>query len=147
MAFETGLLSLMLINCHNEKCGNKTHPSDLISLTEQASQVCSGLAVLTLFGLGHSHIDALQPLFRMLLVLSFQHVGFAVGEDLEGSGQPTVTPLLCNHLNALHFAKFNCAVVQFILLCVTRGKKHLQSKLMLYTLTIRKLCMDHSRVH
>lgn len=86
------------------------------SSAEQASQVCGGLAVLTFFGLGHSHIDALQPFFRVLLILSFQDVGFAVGEDLEGSGQPTVTPFLCNHLNALHFAKFNCAVVQLVLL-------------------------------
>lgn len=86
------------------------------SSAEQASQVCGGLAVLAFFGLGHSHIDALQPFFRMLLILSFQHVGFAVGEDLEGSGQPAVAPLLSNHLNALHFAKFNCAVVQLVLL-------------------------------
>lgn len=99
-------------------------------LVVQASQVCGGLPVLTFFGLGHSHVDALEPFLRMFLILSFQHVGLAVCEDLEGSGQPAVTSLLGDHLNALNFAQFDCVVVQLVLLRVQdrRRKRCLMRK-------------------
>lgn len=57
-----------------------------------------GLAVLPLPGLRHRHVDALQPLLGVLLVLGLQHVGPAVGEDLEGPGQAALMPLPGHHL-------------------------------------------------
>lgn len=57
-----------------------------------------GLAVLPLPGLGHRHVDALQPLLGVLLVLGLQDVGPAVGEDLEGPGQAALMPLPGHHL-------------------------------------------------
>lgn len=107
-----------------------------------ASQVGGGLVVLPLSGLGHSHIDALQPLLCVLLVLSFQHVRLVVGEDLKGSRQAAITSLPgynlqkerqaitfrqgqraaeaeargCAHLHALHFAQLNGDILQLIFL-------------------------------
>lgn len=62
------------------------------------SQVGGRLPVLPLFGLSHSHVDALQPLLGVLLILSLQHVRFAVCEDLKGTRQPPIPPLLGYHL-------------------------------------------------
>lgn len=62
------------------------------------SQVGGGLSVLPLFGLSHSHVDALQPLFSVFLILSLQHVRFTVGEDLEGARQTPVPTLFGYHL-------------------------------------------------
>lgn len=62
------------------------------------SQVGGGLPVLPLSGLSHSYVDALQPLLGMLLILSFQHVRLTVREDLEGSWEAAITPLLGHHL-------------------------------------------------
>lgn len=63
-----------------------------------ASQVGGRLSVLPLPGLSHGHVDALQPLLGALLVLSFQHVRLAVGEDLEGARQAAIPPLLGHDL-------------------------------------------------
>lgn len=49
--------------------------------------------MLRLSGLRHRHVEALQPLLRTLLVLGFQHVRLALGEDLKGAGQAAITPL------------------------------------------------------
>lgn len=54
------------------------------------SQVGGGLSVLLLPGLSHSHVDALQPLLGVLLILSFQHVRLAVCKDFKG---PWKTPI------------------------------------------------------
>lgn len=62
------------------------------------SQVGGRLSVLPLSGLSHGHVDALQPLLSMFLILSFQHVCLAVSEDLKGSWQTAITPLLGYHL-------------------------------------------------
>lgn len=62
------------------------------------SQVGGSLSVLPLSGLSHGHVDALQPLLGMLLILGLQHVRLTVGEDLEGPGQAAITPLLGHHL-------------------------------------------------
>ncbi|KAG7226102.1 hypothetical protein INR49_018713 [Caranx melampygus] len=56
--------------------------------------VGGGLSVLSLSGLSHGHVDALQPLLRVFLILSFQHVCLVVGEDLEGPRQTPIPTLL-----------------------------------------------------
>ena len=58
------------------------------------SQVGGGLSVLPLSGLSHGHVDALQPLLGVLLIVSFQHVRLTVREDLEGPWQTSITSLL-----------------------------------------------------
>lgn len=58
------------------------------------SQVGGCLPVLPLSGLSHSHIDALQPLLSMFLILSFQHVRLIVSEDLKGPRQTPIAALL-----------------------------------------------------
>lgn len=67
-------------------------------LTVLLSQVGGGLSVLPLSGLSHGHVDALQPLLSMFLVLSFQHVCLAVCEDLKGPRQAPITSLFGYHL-------------------------------------------------
>lgn len=62
------------------------------------SQVGGSLSVLPLSGLSHGHVYTLQPLFRVLLVLSLQHVRLTVCEDLKGARQAAITPLLGYHL-------------------------------------------------
>lgn len=69
-----------------------------VSSFVKLSQVGGRLPVLPLSGLGHGHVDALQPLLSVLLILSFQHVGLTVREDLKGPWQPPITPLLGYHL-------------------------------------------------
>ena len=64
-------------------------------------QVGGGLSVLPLAGLGHGHVDALQPLLGVLLVLRLQHVRLAVSEDLEGAWQPPLPPLPGHHLGSV----------------------------------------------
>lgn len=58
------------------------------------SQVGGSLSVLPLSGLSHSHIDALQPLLSVFLILSFQDIRLIVGEDLKGPWQTPITALL-----------------------------------------------------
>ncbi len=67
-------------------------------LTVLLSQVGGGLSVLPLSGLSHGHVDALQPLLSMFLILSFQHVCLVVCEDLKGPRQAAITSLLGYHL-------------------------------------------------
>ena len=80
----------------------------------------------------------------MLLVLGLQHVAFAVGEDLEGSGQAAVTPLLGHHLHALHFAQLDSAVVKLILLLGREGEHNKEENISgtITTLRISKRTTD-----
>lgn len=57
------------------------------------SQVGGGLSVLPLSGLSHGHVDALQPLLGMFLILGFQHIRLTVGEDLKGPWQTPIPAL------------------------------------------------------
>lgn len=102
--------------------------------------------VFPLSGLGHGHIDAMQPFLCMLLVLSFQHIRIAVGEDLKGSRQASrslpgynlqkerqaitfrqgqcaaeADARGCAHPHALHFAQLNGDILQLIFLCKMQG--------------------------
>lgn len=62
------------------------------------SQVGGSLSVLPLSGLSHSHVDALQPLLGVFLILSFQHVCLTVSEDLKGPRQTPISSLLGHNL-------------------------------------------------
>lgn len=72
--------------------------SVLASVLVLLSQVGGSLSVLSLSCLSHSYIDALQPLFSMFLILSFQHICLTVSEDLEGPWQAPIAALLCHYL-------------------------------------------------
>ena len=74
------------------------HASTLASVLTLLSQVGGSLSVFSLSGLGHSHVDALQPLLGVFLILSFQHVRLTVCENLKGPRQAPIPPLLGHHL-------------------------------------------------
>lgn len=72
--------------------------SFLVPLQVLLSQVGGRLPVLPLPGLSHGHVDALQPLLGVFLILGFQHVRLTVREDLEGPRQAPIPALLGHHL-------------------------------------------------
>lgn len=80
------------------------------------SEVGGGLAALALTGLGHGHVEALQPLLGVPLVLGLEHVTPALREDLEGPGEAPVPPLLPHHLHTLHLAQLDGTLVGVVLL-------------------------------
>lgn len=74
------------------------HVSTLVSVSVLLSQVGGSLSVLPLSGLSDGHVDALQPLLSVFLILSFQHVRLTVSEDLEGPRQAPIPALPGHHL-------------------------------------------------
>lgn len=69
-----------------------------------------------LFCLGQRHVDALQPLFCILLILGFENIGLIVCEDFKSPGERAVPAFLSHSLHTLYFAEFYRGIMRIIFL-------------------------------
>lgn len=82
-----------------------------------------------LFCLGNCHIDALEPLFCILLILGLENIGFIVRENFESPGERTIPAFLGHNFHTLYFAEFYRGVIRIIFLkCMGRKEHELASR-------------------
>lgn len=72
----------------------------------ESLQICGYLPAFSLSRLGNCYVDALEPLFCVLLILGLENVGFIVCEDFKSPRERAVPALPGHNLHALYFAEF-----------------------------------------
>lgn len=86
-------------------------------------EICGHFSTFPLFRLSDGHIEALEPLFCILLVLGLEHVGFIVCEDFESPRERAVPAFPGHNFHTLYFAEFYWGVIRIIFLkCTWEGK-------------------------
>lgn len=86
-------------------------------------QIGGYFSTLPLFGLGDGHIDALEPLFCVLLILGLENVGFIVCEDFESPRERAVPAFPGHNFHTLYFAEFYWGIIRIIFLkCIREGE-------------------------
>lgn len=86
-------------------------------------QICGYFSTFPLFCLGNCHIDALEPLFCVLLILGLENIGFIVCEDFKSSREGAVPAFPGHNFHTLYFAEFYWGVIRIIFLkCIWEGE-------------------------
>lgn len=89
----------------------------------ESLQICGYLSTFSLFCLGNCHIDALEPLFGVLLILGLEDIGFIVCEDFKSPRERAVPAFPAHNLHALYFAEFYWRVIRIVFLkCIWEVK-------------------------
>lgn len=82
----------------------------------ESLQICGYFSALPLLCLGQRHVDALQPLLCVFLILGFENIGLIVCEDFKSPRERAVPTLLGHSFHALYFAEFYWGIIGVVLL-------------------------------
>lgn len=100
-----------------------------VRLACRSLEISGYFPAFPLFCLGNCHIDALEPLFCILLVLGLENIGFIVCEDFESPRERAIPAFLGHNFHTLYFAEFYWGVIRIIFLkCMGRKEYELDPR-------------------